>query len=428
MFNILIVGATGFIGRHLCAELVRYGHKICAGVRDPEVFHRRCPGHKALAIDLNLMLKPENWQPLLVDIDVVINAAGVLQSSPGQDANKIHTLSIKALIEACKVRQVQHFVQISAVSASPDIDTEYATSKRDADQFLMEQKFNWHLLRPSLVYHTGSYGGTSVLRGLAAFPFFTPVIGDGNYVFQPITATDLSKTVVRCLEGQIAPCQSIDVVGPETLTLAEILRITRQWLNLSPVPLLPIPLTFVQFVAKLGDWTQAGPMRSTALKHLVFGNVSDPVKFQQQAGFRPQSMQAFFQTNPSHVQDRWHAKIFFLKPLITLSLCLLWLISAWTGLVNPPPNLGPLVDTFGLSQSFAPYFVGLFSTIDILILLGLLMNWRWIGWVQLFLVAGYTIGLSILFPQLWADTYGPLLKNLPILILIGISIALQDEK
>ena len=49
-------------------------------------------------------------------------------------------------------------------------------------------------------------------------------------------------------------------------------------------------------------------------------------------------------------------------------------------------------------------------------------------WVQLALVGGYTLGLTAAMPALWADPFGPLLKNLAVLALVAVNAVLSDSR
>ena len=53
---------------------------------------------------------------------------------------------------------------------------------------------------------------------------------------------------------------------------------------------------------------------------------------------------------------------------------------------------------------------------------------RLLAAVQVSVVVGYTLGLSMLAPSLWLDPYGALLKNLPMLVAIGVWAALEEER
>ena len=426
----LITGATGFIGRHICARLLSEGHQVTAVVRDPVVAARRFPGAKAVQADLNRMTDPWDWRPLLAGVDAVVNCAGILQSRHGQSADVIHTRAPNALFDACVAEGVGRVVQISAVSADPAVGTAYAITKAAADAHLRTLNLDWIVLRPSLVYGPGSHGGTSFLRGLAGLPGIVPLIGDGGQVFQPIHVDDLADAVSRCLSPSFPPRQTLDPVGPETMTLRSMVEMTRNWLDIPPARYLPVPLPLIRIVARLGDLVGAGPVTSTALAQLEYGNVADPGRFSAAIGFRPRSMTEAFQAAPSHVQDRWHARLYFIPPLLTLVLALLWIGSGLAGLTNPPTDALTVTMAIGAPTEAVPWIVGLFCLIDIGIGLRLATGraGRWCGWLQVVMVVGYTLGMTLFIPSLWYDPYGALLKNLPTLCAILVWLAMLDDR
>ena len=67
--KILIIGASGFVGRHLAAALQTQGHEVIRGVRK-----LRLPTN--IAVDFKDTNKA-TWLPRLEGVDVVINAVGV---------------------------------------------------------------------------------------------------------------------------------------------------------------------------------------------------------------------------------------------------------------------------------------------------------------------------------------------------------------
>lgn len=62
--------------------------------------------------------------------------------------------------------------------------------------------------------------------------------------------------------------------------------------------------------------------------------------------------------------------------------------------------------------------------------LALLRNWRprAVALGQLAVVAGYSLGLSLIAPTLWLDPFGGLLKNLPVLALLLVHLAMVEER
>ena len=78
----------------------------------------------------------------------------------------------------------------------------------------------------------------------------------------------------------------------------------------------------------------------------------------------------------------------------------------------------------------AVWLARLGGLIDLGLALALFRNWqpRWTGLAQLAVVLSYTLDLTLLAPGLWADPFGGLLKNLPILALILTHLALTEER
>src|SRR3546814_606054 len=154
---------------------------------------------------MNYDVSPAAWLPRLSGVDAVVNCAGVLQSGRGQDIEAIHHLSPAALFDACREAGVRRVIQISAISADAEAGTDYALSKKHADDHLQALDLDWVVLRPSLVYGEGAYGGTAMLRALAAFPLVTPLAGGGGQAFRPLHVEGLATTVLLCLRTDEHP-------------------------------------------------------------------------------------------------------------------------------------------------------------------------------------------------------------------------------
>jgi len=72
--QILLTGASGFIGQHILQALLAEGHQVVGCVRQPSVWQARFPQVKWLSCDYSHDHNPQVWLPRLSDIDVVINA------------------------------------------------------------------------------------------------------------------------------------------------------------------------------------------------------------------------------------------------------------------------------------------------------------------------------------------------------------------
>jgi uncharacterized protein YbjT (DUF2867 family) len=425
--RILLIGASGFIGRHLMGGLLAAGHQVIGAARNPLELSRRFPGVETLACDFSHDLSPEVWLPRLQGVDTVINAAGLLD---GRELNAVHSAGPRALFIACEQAGVKRVIHISAISADEGAGTAYAASKLSGDDFLRASGLDWVILRPSLVYGEGSFGGTSLLRGLAALPGAVFLSGDGEQEFQPIHMDDLVETALRVLADKSISRLALDPMGPERLTTKDILLAWRGWLGIKPSPVINVPMFMIKMMGRVVDICGGGPLGTTAIRQLEYGNAGDPEPFIKAIGFTPKRMSEALIARPASVQHRWHARLYFLRPLIRIVLGLSWIISGLIGVLAPLELSAPFREMLGLPQGFERLIALLFCGFDVIFGGAVLKSWRppLLAKLQLGLVLGYTIGLSLVMPGLWLDPFGALLKNFAFMALIGVWAAIEDEK
>jgi uncharacterized protein (TIGR01777 family) len=78
--RVAVTGATGFVGRALCAELRRGGHRVVALTRDPQRAQTRLPGVETVAWNAS--------QEELPAVDAIVNLAGESLTGRWSDAKK----------------------------------------------------------------------------------------------------------------------------------------------------------------------------------------------------------------------------------------------------------------------------------------------------------------------------------------------------
>lgn len=429
--NIFITGANGFIAAHLVTALHQTGHSVICCVRSLETTQRRFPFAKVIPCDFNHDTSAELWENRLRDnhVDAVINCVGVLQGGKKQSIDAIHRDTPIALFEGCKRAGVKRIIQLSALGAG-EVDTAYSKTKQAADDYLLAMTgLSTLVLRPSIVFGTGSRGGTSFFRAFSALPWVIPIIGKGNQLMAPVFLADFCRAVIHYIEHPEISGTIINIVGSEQVSQKSMFIKFRQWLGLPKAICLGFPLWLVKPLAKLGDFFVNSPLNTTSIKMTVNGNVADPKPFQASIDFTPQSFSDVLNHHPCSVQDRWHARLYFLKPMLHLSLIILWLVSGLVPLINPEQSNAFLMQ-MGIADTYTDLCRYLLSSLDILIGLGILANWRrrFMGQVQFWLVLTYTLSSAVFIPAEWLNPIGPLVKNIPILVAILIWASLEDER
>jgi uncharacterized protein YbjT (DUF2867 family) len=168
--RVLVTGAYGLIGAACLARLHAAGHDIVAAGRSLRSARRRLPYAQWIAADFTKLASAEAWQPLLQGIDAVVNCVGVLQDGLRDDVRRVQLDGTKALFDGCVRAGVKRVIHISAIGVAPDGPSAFSRSKAAAEAYLQELPLDWVIVRPALVLGHAVYGGTAMLRGIAAFP------------------------------------------------------------------------------------------------------------------------------------------------------------------------------------------------------------------------------------------------------------------
>lgn len=429
--RVLVTGAAGFIGVQVVAALTAAGHEVVRGVRRKSAI-TRFRHLKITPCDFANDTRLEDWVPRLAGIEAVVNCVGILRESKTQLFDSVHRATPCALFAACEKVGVRKVVQISALGVPED--TAFVRSKHEADTYLASLDLDWTILRPSVVYTpAGSYGGTSLLRAMAALPGLLFVPGTGQQRLQPVCGDDLARTVVQLLEVDRGKQQILEAVGPQTLSLADYLSAWRRWLGFSEARLLKVPLVLVRAVVWFGERFGHGPLGETMFRMLASDNVGTPTAYDQLSaaiGFRPRALGDVLDSSPSHEQDRWHARLYFLKPALRMTLALLWVASGVVGFLTPTKTSAALLASAGVSAGLAAPVVYTGSCLDLVLGVALFLRFRAVftGGLMVATLLGYTVFVGLMLPSIWLEPFGGLIKNIPLFAAILVMMVLERER
>ena len=425
--NILLTGSTGFIGRHILSRLILEGHILTACVRNPKRMRVLYPQVNFVAIDFMQATSMDNWLPLLKDIDAVINAVGIISETKNQTFAALHTNTPAALFSAAEKAGVKRVVQISALGADDTAESAYHLSKLAADDVLASLSLDWFILRPSLVYGSGAKS-MGLFRAMAALPVI-PLIDDGTQKMQPVTAEDLVESVVRCLDDNTPSQKVIDVVGPDEMTMKDLLLKQRRWLGLAKTKVISTPLKWVLRMMPFTRWLDEPALSAESLKMLQRSNISEVTAFEEHIKTKPESMEAKMEKIPASPADRWYARLYFMRPLFRLGIAFVWI---WTALVSaffyPQEESYQLLERIGLSGLALPIALYGSALMDFLLGIGMFFYkpLRHVLWLQMAVIIAYTIIITFLLPEYWLHPFGEISKNIPMLLAI-LSLYLMEE-
>ncbi|MDR2871047.1 MAG: SDR family oxidoreductase [Xanthomonadaceae bacterium] len=425
---VLLVGGGGFIGGYLASALRRRGWKVLCAVRK----HGQELAADERECHLERMPSAQAWMPLLEGVDAVVNAAGILRETKTQRFDTIHYTAPLALAQACAERGIRRFVQISALGVPED--GEFIASKHRFDEALMQSLPSAVVLRPSVVYSTGgSYGGSSLLRAMAAFPGVVPIPGDGRWQIQPIAVEDLGEMVACGLNTETVAGGIYEIGGPAPVSLRDYQLAWRAWLRIPGRRVLCVPEAWVSLVVKVGERIGRGPMGETMWRMIRRGNVATPEAVKRSyevLGVMARALPEVLADRPSQVQDRWQAQLYLVAPVLRIAVVALWLISALAGFITPAATIEDMASGSWLAGWEPVLLARAGGIVDLLLGGWLLSHWRPRAAIvsMLALLAVYTLVLGIGLPAIWLDPLGGLTKNLVLLPALCVLWVLSERR
>lgn len=264
--NVLVCGASGFIGRHLVRQLQASGHTVREG---------RAPG-----FDFGRDVEVSAWLPRVQGMDAVINAVGVLRDSRARPMDAVHHLAPAALFAACAQQGVRRVIHVSALGIVGN-PTRYASTKLQAEAVLRDlhdrQRLLPTILRPSIVFGSGGASASLFMR-LARLPLLVLPDAALRARVQPVAVSNLAEAAVALLDVEQPPLH-LDCVGPQRLTLADLVASLRAQLGSRPARVMALSGALSNLSARCGDYLPFQPWCSEMLALLQQDNVGDALPF-----------------------------------------------------------------------------------------------------------------------------------------------------
>ncbi len=144
--RVLILGATGRLGRQVAAHLRAKGHAIVGVSRRRREAFRCHPEYGWIAGDLHRDLEPGAWQRKLYAFDAVVNCAGLRRESRDASFETVHALGPAALYEACRQAGVRRVVHVTLEGDAAARRCHALATRRYAERKLESLPLDWAIL------------------------------------------------------------------------------------------------------------------------------------------------------------------------------------------------------------------------------------------------------------------------------------------
>lgn len=435
--TILVLGASGLIGRFVTDDLRAKRFRVVGVARSLS------PAQTMSTLDIELPILSLDTAALTRLLsehatDIVVNCLGVLQDGAGSNTGAVHRDLVGRLLQSIgDSGRAIRLVHISIPGSSEADRTPFATTKREAERLIAASGIPHAILRPGFVVAQSAYGGSAMLRALAAFPIDLPA-AEMATPFQPVALEDVAATIAwlaaRDIDDVSLKAVSWDLMQAEPVTMAGVIKQFRVTFGTAGWPRVAMPSSALDLGARIGDLANhlgwMPPMRTTAIAELRRGVTGDPTAWIAATGIAPKTLAETIGRHPASIQDKWFARLFLTKALVFASLVAFWLISGFIALFVSYRAAASILSAHNFPAALVDPITISTSLMDITI--GVLIAFRRtaaIGLVAGIIASlGYMFGAAILTPDLWIEPLGALVKTGPAIVLMLVALLMLDNR
>lgn len=266
--RIVVVGASGFVGRYVVKHLAAEGAAIAAVSRTASSAGFLRPmgdvGQIAL-IDANIADR-NRLAPLLNGAEGVVYAAGILFQRGAQRFSTLHETGPAGLAALAAAAGVRRFVHISALGADPASPARYGRSKAAGEVAVRAAFPAATILRPSLIFGPED-SFFNRFAGIARVSPVLPLIGGGRTRFAPVYVGDVAAAVAAALDREDAPGGTYELGGPGVETLRALFEMILREIKRRRL-LLPVPFGLATCLALFNELLSQPPLTRDQVRML----------------------------------------------------------------------------------------------------------------------------------------------------------------
>ena len=224
--RICLIGGSGFIGRHLAAQLIKSAYQV-------RVLTRRRESHRELLVLPNLQLIENNiydanaLSTQLQGMDVVVNLVGILNERRHGDFQRAHVSLSQNIVNACRTAGVKRLLHMSALKAdAQNGPSQYLRTKGEGEAIaLAATDLHVTVFRPSVIFGADDQFFNRFARLLALSPGIFP-LACADARFAPVYVEDVAEAFVRAINTPATFGQAYNLCGPKPYSLRELVEYT----------------------------------------------------------------------------------------------------------------------------------------------------------------------------------------------------------
>jgi len=217
--RVLVLGGSGFVGRHVVARLVATGCSVVVPTR-----YRERARHLILLPTVDVIEAdihdPLALEQLAAGAGATINLVGILNETRRGDFERAHVELARKLVDACRAMRVARLLHMSALNAGVKAPSRYLRTKGEAEALVADSDLAWTIFQPSVIFGRED----SFLNMFARLERFLPVmaLAHADARFQPVYVGDVADAFVHALDDDRTHRMRYPLCGPKVYTLREL--------------------------------------------------------------------------------------------------------------------------------------------------------------------------------------------------------------
>jgi uncharacterized protein YbjT (DUF2867 family) len=283
MHNILVIGASGFVGQHLVRALLAEGHAVRCLARTPaKVVGLAVRGGEIVQGDIS---DATSIQRALAGMDAVYISVHTLSSqgasTAGQRFMDVEMQGLRHIVAACQTHTVRRLIYLTSLGNVPDSRSEWARERWKTEQFLLGSGLDVTVLQPGQIVGVGGTGFDMMLSQARKSP--AVMLANGKQKWRNIAVGDLVYYLVGVLTDPRSYGQRYEVGGDDVLTNDQMLDVAADLLGKAPPTKLHLPRRLMGALAPVIE--RIGRLPRGAFKGLIDGMdgemIGDPTPIRQ---------------------------------------------------------------------------------------------------------------------------------------------------
>lgn len=228
---VTIYGGSGFVGRYVARRMARAGWRVRVACRRPnEAIFVKPYGTVGQVEPVLCNIRDDaSVRAVMQGADAVINCVGILNETGKNKFDNVQVEGAGRIARIAAETGVQRMIQVSAIGADADSDSDYARTKAEGEAAVLAHMPDAMILRPSIVFGTEDEFFNR-FAGMTRLSPILPVTG-ADTLFQPVFVDDVAQAAVLGATGA-APGGVYELGGPIAESFRELmermLEITRR--------------------------------------------------------------------------------------------------------------------------------------------------------------------------------------------------------